>query len=108
MVVDDQHVVFAAAGGFEQVTDGVDLVFGVAQVEVLGAVLPADDVGSRGFMPAALCDAAADGELVFEGGGLGLLFGGNGGEDGEAEGHSILFFNFLMCSLYFGINLMFE
>jgi len=88
VVVDDEDVVVAAAGGFEHVAQGGDLGFGVAQVDVFGAAVAGDDVGPGGLYPAFVGDAAAEGDLVLEGGlvGGGLLFGGDGGEDGEIHG----------------------
>lgn len=78
MVVYYEHVVGAFFGVFEQFADGGDLFFGVSEVEVLGAVLSADDERSVGFDPAAFVHAAADLDLVFEGGAFGLFFGGDG------------------------------
>lgn len=75
VIVDDEDVVLAGAGGFEHFADGGDFVFGIAEVEVLGAALAVDDVGACGFEPAACTHAAADLDLVFEGGAFGLGFG---------------------------------
>ena len=88
VVLHDEDVVFAAPGAVEEVAEGGDGAFGVAQVDIAGATMAGDLEGASGFDPVLGLGEGATGEhLVGEGGFVvaGLFFGGDGSEDGESH-----------------------